>query len=467
MHNPSLPELQARFSQMKSAPALPLATRLRRLRALYDALENRADALVDALNRDFGRRAEAETRLADIALVLSDIRHSLKHLPQWTRPRPVSVGSKFWPSKAQLAPQPLGVVGVISPWNYPVNLALCPLTAAIAAGNRVMLKLSELTPHTNTIVRDIVQAVFLPEEVVVVEGDADTAAAFSRLPFGHLLFTGSTAVGRKVMQAAACQLTPVTLELGGKSPVLLDDDMAPEKVLPGIMAGKLFNAGQTCIAPDYLLAEPKQAERIRNIATTVSRQLYPQSLLENPDYTCIINQRHFQRLENLLRGLPENSLLWPLGRITEAHRQQRVFPPVLAFDPPADSTLMQEEIFGPILPVITCPGMEAKLDMVNARPHPLTLYLYSHRRATIATVRRHTLSGSLCVNETLVQFAQENLPFGGVGESGLGRYHGQAGFDSFSHLKPVYYQARMNANGIIRPPYTPLKKRLIRWLSRL
>jgi len=467
MKNPSPSELTARFNRLQQATPLSLPQRQKRLRGLHRALEKHSDALVNAVNTDFGRRAEAETRLADIALVLSDIRHSQKKLRHWAQPRPVPVGIKFWPSKARLVPQPLGVVGVISPWNYPVNLALCPLVAAVAAGNRVMLKPSELTPHTNAVLRAVLGEAFGPDEVVVVEGEAETAAAFTGLPFGHLLFTGSTAVGRKVMQAAACQLTPVTLELGGKSPVIVDSDANPDRVMRSVMAGKLFNAGQTCIAPDYLLADPEQTAAIVQAAKEQCHDLYPGDVLTNPDYTAIINRRHFQRLESLLAGLPAESLCWPLGEITDAHRQQRIFPPVLVLDPPGDSAVMQEEIFGPVLPVLKQHGLPAKIDFVARRPHPLTLYFYGSRPAAIGQVQRETLSGSLSVNETLVQFAQDNLPFGGVGESGLGRYHGQAGFDSFSHLKPVYYQSRLNANGLVRPPYTPWKKRLIDWLARL
>ena len=467
MRNPSPSELRQRFERLRQAAPLSLGERRQRLRALHQALKTHSDDLVAAVNTDFGRRAEAETRLADIALVLSDIQHSQKKLTRWAQPRPVPVGVKFWPSKARLVPQPLGVVGVISPWNYPVNLALCPLVAAVAAGNRVMLKPSELTPQTNAVLRSVLAEAFGPDEVVVVEGQAATAAAFTGLPFGHLLFTGSTAVGRKVMQSAACQLTPVTLELGGKSPVILDADAKPARVMRSVMAGKLFNAGQTCIAPDYLLVEPDQTQAVLDAAKDACQSLYPGDMLTNPDYTAIINQRHFQRLEKLLAELPSESLHWPLGPITETHRKQRVFPPVLVREPPADSALMREEIFGPILPLLTRAGLQAKIAFVQQRPHPLTLYFYGSQPAAIRRIQRETLSGSLSVNETLVQFAQDNLPFGGVGESGLGRYHGQAGFDTFSHLKPVYYQSRLNANGLVRPPYTAWKRRLIDWLARL
>jgi acyl-CoA reductase-like NAD-dependent aldehyde dehydrogenase len=467
MKNPSASELQQCFWALQRLPTLNLAERQQRLGRLYRALESKADALVEAVSQDFGRRAEGETRLADIALVLADIRHTRKGLPRWVQPRPVPVGIKFWPSKARLIPQPLGVAGIVSPWNYPVNLALSPLVAAVAAGNRVMLKPSELTPATNAVLRSILTTAFDPEEVVMVEGEAETAAAFSRLPFGHLLFTGSTTVGRQVMQAAACQLTPVTLELGGKSPVIVDDSAKPARFMPSLLAGKLFNAGQTCIAPDYVLLEAAATPAFLRAARQTAQALYGHDILNNPDYTAIINSRHFQRLESLLAELPAESIHWPLGPLTEAHRQRRIFPPALVINPPADSRLMSEEIFGPLLPVLERNGLTAKIAEVNSRPHPLTLYFFGQQPEAIARVRKETLSGSLCVNETLVQFAQDNLPFGGVGASGLGRYHGQAGFETFSHLKPVYYQSRLNANGLIRPPFGAWKKRLIQWLARL
>ncbi len=467
MKHPSLSELEIRFQRLQQTPSWSVTERRQRLQELHDALIRHSEPLVTAINRDFGRRGDGETRLADISLVRADIRHNRKHLMQWARPRTVSTGIKFWPSRARLVPQPLGVVGIISPWNYPVNLALCPLSAAVAAGNRVMLKPSELTPQTNAVLRTILSEAFRPNEVAVVEGDADTAAAFTRLPFGHLLFTGSTAVGRKVMQSAACQLTPVTLELGGKSPVILDDDAPLKKSMDSVMAGKLFNAGQSCIAPDYVLIDPASREQVLQQTAASCRALYPGNVLDNPDYTAIINEHHFQRLENLLQDLPDTSLHWPLGTITPAHRERRIFPPVLVLNPPASSPLMQEEIFGPILPIIEAAGLEAKINIINSRPHPLTIYFFGHRPQAIRQVRNHTLSGSLCVNETMVQFAQDNLPFGGVGESGLGCYHGQAGFETFSHLKPVYYQSRLNPNHLIRPPYSAWKKRLIDYLGRL
>jgi acyl-CoA reductase-like NAD-dependent aldehyde dehydrogenase len=363
------------------------------------------------------------------------------------------------PARTWIEPQPLGVVGIISPWNYPVLLALGPLAAALAAGNRVMIKPSEFTPATADLLRRLLGEAFPADRVAVITGDAETGRAFASLPFDHLLFTGSTAVGRAVMRAAAENLTPVTLELGGKSPALVAEDADLGKAAADIAYGKVFNAGQTCIAPDYVLApRDKRAELIEALRAA-ARRFYPQGTADE-NYTAIVNDRHYARLRGYLdeiarRGVETVPLLAESGA--------RKMAPTLVLEPPDDLAVMQEEIFGPLLPVKTYAAWGDALDYINARPRPLTLYLFTRSSRVRDEVARRTTSGSLCVNDTLVHVADENLPFGGVGASGMGCYHGREGFETFSKLKPVFVRTVPGAGGVVRPPYGKIH----RWMRKL
>jgi coniferyl-aldehyde dehydrogenase len=388
--------------------------------------------------------------------VLNDIDHLLRHLRGWIRPRRVGVGWRFWPARAQVRPVPLGVVGVIAPWNYPVNLALVPLATAIAAGNHVYLKPSEHTPRTTAFLRALLAEVFPPERVAVAVGDADVGAAFAALPFDHLVFTGSTAVGRKVMAAAAPNLTPLTLELGGKSPAIIAPDYPVAKAAARIATGKWFNGGQTCIAPDYVLVPAQLRDALVDALRTEVHARYGPALDNACDYTRIVNDGQYARLQGYLddaaaRGIASVTLAG------SADPAQRLLPPTLLLEPGDDAEAMQEEIFGPILPIKSYATLDEAIAYINARDRPLALYPFSFDAATVERLLHETLAGGVSVNDTLFHFAIADLPFGGVGASGMGAYHARAGFDAMSKQLPVLWQARWTGGDLLKPPYAKAK----------
>jgi len=453
------------FEILNNSPNLNLETRILRLKSLREAIKKNTNNIIKALNKDYGRRCESETRIAEIMICLSEIKHTLSHITEWTKPKFKSAGFKFMFSKNAIIPQPLGVVGIISPWNYPFNLAIAPLVAAIAAGNKVMVKPSEMTPNTSQLISDLLSQVFKKTEVAVSLGEIEVAQQFSALPFKHLLFTGSTSVGKIIMQAAACNLTQVTLELGGKSPVVIDEKYNLKTAAKSIVAGKFYNAGQTCIAPDYVLVNQNQQEALINAINKEINNSFSNPLTNN-DYTAIINSSHYNRLIQLAKNSEVgNQFIWPQGDHT--NDDLNVFPPLLIINPKHDSPVMQSEIFGPILPIISVESTQDALNFINAKSNPLTLYIFSNRTKFINNIIDNTLSGSVAVNETLVQFAQDGVPFGGVGESGMGSYHGENGFNCFSHLKSVYYQSKFNFNSMARAPYSTFKKRIVKILSTI
>ena len=432
------------------------AQRRRDLQRLRDALKRRLDEMADAIAADFGHRSKDESRIADGMTVLNDIDHLLRHLRGWMKPRRVGVGWRFLPARAQVRPSPLGVVGVIAPWNYPVNLALIPLATAIAAGNHVYLKPSEHTPRTSEFLRSLLAEVFPAERVAVALGGAEVGAAFAALPFDHLVFTGSTAVGRKVMAAAAPNLTPLTLELGGKSPAIVADDYPVAKAAARIATGKWFNGGQTCIAPDYVLVPAGQRDAFIDALRAEVQARYGADLSNLSDYTRVVNAGQYARLQGYLddaaaRGIETLTLA---GRADPA---SRVLPPTVLLEPGDDATVMQEEIFGPLLPVKSYRTLDEAIAYVNAHDRPLALYPFSHDRATVERILARTLAGGVSVNDTLFHFAVGNLPFGGVGPSGMGAYHARAGFDAMSKQLPVFWQARMTGGDLLKPPYAKAK----------
>ena len=388
--------------------------------------------------------------------VLNDIDHLLKHLRGWMKPRRVGVGWRFLPARAQLRPVPLGVVGVIAPWNYPVNLALIPLATAIAAGNHVYLKPSEHTPRTSEFLRRLLAEVFPADRVAVALGGAEVGAAFAALPFDHLLFTGSTAVGRKVMAAAAPNLTPLTLELGGKSPAIIADDYPVELAAARIATGKWFNCGQTCIAPDYVLVPAARRDALVAALRAQVHARYGAALSNLGDYTRIVNDGQYARLQGYLddaraRGVEVVTLAGA------ADAAQRVLPPTLLLDPGDDARVMQDEIFGPLLPLKSYRTLDEAIAYVNAHDRPLALYPFSNHRQTVEKILHATLSGGVSVNDTLFHFAIGGLPFGGVGPSGMGAYHARAGFDAMSKQLPVLWQARWTGGDLLKPPYSKAK----------
>lgn len=376
-----------------------------------------------------------------------------------------STGLWFKPASSRIMPQPLGVVGILVPWNYPLNLAVGPMTAALAAGNRVMLKQSEFTPRFAELFATLVRASFAAEEIAVVNGDAEAAREFSSLPFDHLLFTGSTAVGHHVMRAASENLTPVTLELGGKSPAIIGPGAGFEKAVERILVGKTLNAGQTCIAPDYVLVPEGQQQRFIDSARRVFAAMYP-DLANNNDYTSIVSPRHFSRLQELAAlALQEGASAVPLSDMAPDAATRR-FPPVLLTGVQDSMRVMKEEIFGPILPVMSYGAIDEAIGYVNAHPRPLALYLFEKNRATIDKVMHNTVAGGVSINDTLLHIAQDDLPFGGIGASGMGAYHGEYGFETFSKMKPIFHQSTFNGLGLFKPPYGKTFELMMKLLVR-
>ena len=428
---------------------------------LRETLKSRLDEMVNTISEDFGHRSQHESLIADGMSVLGEIDHLLAHLRRWMRPKRVGVGWKFWPARAEIRAQAVGVVGVISPWNYPVNLALIPLATAIAAGNHVYLKPSEHTPRTAQFLRTLLADVFPTDRVTVALGGADIAAEFSALPFDHLVFTGSTAVGRKVMAAAAQNLTPVTLELGGKSPAIVCADFPLEQAAARLATGKWFNGGQTCIAPDYVLIDAQRRDAfVAALRDEVQRRYGSTS---GDDYTRIINDGQFARLTGYLDDARTRGL--KVIALTEASHAARSFAPTLVLDPGDDAAVMQDEIFGPILPIKSYASLDDAIAYVNQNDRPLALYPFSHDRDSIEKILHNTLAGGVTVNDTLLHFGINALPFGGVGPSGMGAYHGKAGFDAFSKQLPILWQSRRAASDLLKPPYAKVDK-FIRMLLR-
>lgn len=445
-------------------PPPDLKARRDALDRLDTMLHTQGDRLHAAISADYGHRAYPETALAELIPTRAACRFTRRHLASWMRPRRREVGVTFQPGQAWVTQQPLGCVGIVSPWNYPLFLSVGPLIDALGAGNRVMLKPSELTPRFSALLAGLLAERFDPSQVAVVQGGPDIAAAFCALPFDHLLFTGSTAIGRSVMQAAAANLTPVTLELGGKSPVIVAPDADLGRTVRSLLVGKLFNAGQTCIAPDYALVPQDRLAEFTQALLSEAGRLYPR-IADNADYSCIISERHLQRLQRALaeaEGDGATPLRHPVHAAEEAaaRRSGRLVPTLLV-SPPLDGTLMQDEIFGPVLPILPYRSLDEAIGFVNARPRPLALYCYTDNRDTERFVLSRTMSGGATVNGTLLHCAQPDLPFGGIGPSGTGAYHGKAGFLRFSHMRGIYRPGRFSGFTTMVPPHGRMTRRLL------
>ena len=434
------PRLEVAFTGLKSAaerePYPAEEVRRKWLAALESLLRDNASRIEMAISDDFGHRSPHETRLLELFPCLEGIRHAQGQLRHWMRAERRPTGRWFHPGRSYVLPQPLGVVGILAPWNYPVFLAAGPLICALAAGNRALLKMSEFTPKTGALFAELVAKYFDPAVIVVVNGDARVGQAFSALPFDHLLFTGSTAVGHHVMRAAADNLTPVTLELGGKSPAI--------------------------VAPDYVLVpRGRESDFVAAVGATIDA-IYP-DLAVTPDYTHIINARHFARLTGYVDEARAAGceILGLSSHMTEPDAATRRMPPLALVNPSTELTVMRDEIFGPLLPVIGYDSVEQAVEFVNARPRPLALYYFDDDARRIGWVLRTTHAGGVTINDTIMHIAQDELPFGGVGASGMGSYHGKAGFNTFSKPKPVFHQSRLNGLGLFKPPYGRLFDRLI------
>ncbi|MGQ3887406.1 aldehyde dehydrogenase family protein [Legionella sp. CNM-1927-20] len=439
---------------------LPIATRLKNLRLLKKLLQHNALCLAEAVNKDYTHRVREETLLLEILPTINAINYCLKQLKKWVKPRKRRIDWYFGTGKGHIIAQPLGVVGIISPWNYPILLSIVPLAYALAAGNQVMVKMSEFTPNVGQKLHELIKLTpGLNDYVSLYNGDIAYAERFTNLPFAHLLFTGSTTVGKKVMAAASKNLTPVTLELGGKSPTILSST-ANIRFLKRIFMGKLFNAGQTCLAPDYLLIARKWEDNIKSLATQFIQKHYP-NMTDNKHYSNIISSKHSERLLSLLEDARSKGAdIIQLGDFKEGERS---LPLYLVFKVNFTMQLMKEEIFGPILPIIIYDNFQEAIDFILSLPNPLAVYYFGNNNFEINQLQYETLSGALAINDTVTQAAIDDLPFGGVGQSGIGRYHGQEGFDTFSNLKPIFKQGRLSSITFFYPPYGKLLYYFLRY----
>lgn len=461
--------LEAQRADFLKEGPVSAATRIDRLDRGIDVLVRYADKLSDALNTDFSCRPREVTLLTDVGASVAPMKHAKKHLRKWMKPekRPTGFPLNLMGGRSRIEYQPLGVTGIISPWNFPVSMVFAPMSGALAAGNRVMVKPSEFTPATSEVLKTMMADAYDPKEVVVLTGGPEVGQAFSNLPLDHLLFTGATSVARHIMAAASRNLVPVTLELGGKSPVIISRSADLEKSLGRIMLGKTLNAGQICLAPDYLLVPEEKLHEVITIAQNAVAAMYPK-LLDNEQYTSVINKRHFERLTGYLaeaeaRGV-KTIAINPAGEDFSQQQGTYKIPPTLISEPPEDMKVLQEEIFGPLLPIRTYREFSETIDYINSRPRPLAAYYFGEDADEQSAVETRTTSGGVCINDVIMHIGQEDLPFGGVGPSGMGSYHGIEGFRTFSHAKSIYRQTKLNFAklGGLLPPYGPATEKSIK-----
>jgi coniferyl-aldehyde dehydrogenase len=452
--------LRAQRAAQLSEGAPSLETRIGRLDRCIDLLVSHRSEIEEALNADFGSRSREATAFTDVASSIGPLKHAKSNIKGWMRPerrRTTPPILALLGARAQVRYQPKGVVGIISPWNFPVNLTFSPLAGVLAAGNRAMIKPSEFTPATAALMQRMFAQAFAPEEIVVVTGGPDIGQAFAALPFDHLVFTGATSIAAHVMRAAADNLTPVTLELGGKSPVILGRSADLQIAAARIMNGKTLNAGQICLAPDYVLAPRERMDAFVEAARSSVATMFP-TIKDNPDYTSIINQRHYDRLTGYIEEARAAGArvieLKPEGE-DFGQQEHRKIAPTLIIDPGDDLKVMKEEIFGPVLPVKGYSDLDEAIGFVNGGARPLGLYYFGDDEAEREAVLSRTTSGGVTVNDVVFHVAQEDLPFGGIGPSGMGAYHGLDGFREFSHRRAIYSQLKAELPPLkaMRPPY--------------
>ncbi|RDE24659.1 coniferyl aldehyde dehydrogenase [Motiliproteus coralliicola] len=436
-----------------------------RLKTLKSALVKNRDALLAALDQDFGGRSHNDSMLLDLMPTLEAISYNRRQLKKWMKSSKRQVPLTFQPASAQVVYQPLGVVGIVTPWNFPIQLSCGPLITALTAGNRAMIKMSEFTPATSELLKQIIAEAFPEDLVTVVTGGADVAAQFSQLPFDHLLFTGSTTVGKHVMAAAAKNLTPVTLELGGKSPVIVDKGFPIAEAAERICFGKSANAGQICVAPDYVLVHKTMLTQFVEAYLAAFRKMYPDAG-KNREYTAIVSEAQHRRLmDHIEDARQKGAIVWTPFDITSTEGSRRMIPH-LVLNVSEEMSVMHEEIFGPILPIIPVDDVDEAIDFVTQRPRPLALYYFGNNRATQEKVMTQTHSGGACINEVLLHVGVDDIPFGGIGPSGMGHYHGHEGFLTLSKAKSVLSKGRLNSMKMLLPPYNSwFKQRMLRFLS--
>ncbi len=457
-------ESQNRKSLLEGTPDLGI--RFDRLNRMLDMMISYQDQIPDALSKDFGHRSPMASKFTDIASIFDSIHFAKKHLRKWMKPEQRSAGSPFnlLGAKAYIQYQPLGTVGVISPWNFPFNLTFAPLAGIFSAGNRAMIKPSEITPESSNLMKKMVSEFFDADELAVFCGDVSVAEDFSKLAFDHLLFTGSTSVARHVMRSAAENLVPVTLELGGKSPVIIGSSANMKLVTDRVWNGKLLNGGQICLAPDYLFVHEDHVESWIQASTQSITEMYP-SFFDNDDYTSIINEHHFKRLQNYLDDAKQKGarlIEFNPAKEDAGNRTHFKMLPTVILGVNDDMLVMQEEIFGPIIPVKTYSTIEDTVDYINGHERPLGLYYFGKDKTEETFILDNTISGGVTLNDVVFHVSQEDLPFGGIGPSGMGHYHGLEGFRRFSHAKGIYKQSPVDAVvKLTRPPFTNMFDRLI------
>ena len=435
-------------------------TRVRHLEKLKTLIVEHQQELLEAMSCDFGNRSFDDSKIGDILTTVQGINYTLKRLKKWMKPEKRHVGMLFQPASAFIEYQPKGVIGIMVPWNYPIFLALGPLTAALAAGNRAMIKMSEFTPATSALLARLINRYFDADHIVIVEGDASVAAEFSAMPFDHLFFTGSTAVGKLVMKAASQNLVPVTLELGGKSPALIDNEINMQVAVERLMMGKTLNSGQTCVAPDYILLPKGKTQAFIHATQRLFTQMFP-SIDDNKDYTSVVNDAQYQRLQRLIDDArTQGAEVIELASSSHCQRTRQL--PLTLLTGVTDSmAIMQEEIFGPLLPIVEYESLEDAMAYINRAERPLALYICSFNRSTQDMILKNTHSGGVCINDASVHVGVEDLPFGGIGASGLGNYHGIEGFKTFSHAKSVFKRGRFSMANQLFPPYGKLIHKLV------
>lgn len=460
--------LEAQRTSFMSALSEPLSIRKDRLKRAVAMIRDSADRFCDALSEDFGHRSREQSMITDIGGSIAPLAHALKRLDRWARTerRPVMFPLGLMGARARVEYQPKGIVGVIAPWNFPVNLVMSPLAGIFAAGNRAMVKTSEFTPATSALFEEIVGRYFDPTELAFVSGGPEVGKAFAGLPFDHLIFTGATGIARHILHAAADHLVPVTLELGGKSPVIVGKDADVARTAGRVAMGKMLNAGQICLAPDYMLVPAEREEAMVDGLKTAASAMYP-TILANPDYTSIVNDRHFQRLNDWLDDArAKGAKVEVVNPANEdfGSTNSRKMPLHIVRDVTDDMTLMQEEIFGPVLPIRRYSGgVDAAIAEVNGRDRPLGLYYFGDDKAEQRRVLDRTISGGVTLNDVIMHVSMEELPFGGIGPSGMGAYHGHEGFRTFSHAKAVYSQPKIDVAKMagLKPPYGAATRKAI------
>jgi coniferyl-aldehyde dehydrogenase len=459
--------LEAQRAAFNAHPNPSYAERIANLKKLGAAIAAHEAEFQKAISEDFGNRSYIETVLTETMVIKAGINHNIKHLKKWMKIRKAPTAMHYKPGSNKIIPQPLGVIGIISPWNYPLQLAIMPLVGALGAGNRAMIKPSEFTPRLSDLMKKVLGEIFSEDEVFVATGGVDVASAFSGLPFDHLIFTGSTPVGRIVAGAASKNLTPVTLELGGKSPVIIDDSANMDMITPRIVNGKLLNAGQTCVAPDYVLMPENRIDAFSDALIKKAEEFYP-TFAGNEDYTSIVADSHYARLQTLLEDAENKGAT--LRTAGDDDKQQlakeRRVPLTVVTNTTPDMKIMQEEIFGPLLPVVASESLDESLDYIQKRDRPLALYWMGEDSNNRDKVLSESISGGVTINDTAWHVIQEDIPFGGVGPSGMGAYHGEDGFRTFSHMKGVFFQSRFSSGKMLFPPYTAKTSKILGLLKK-